>query len=93
MWKDFQLEVDKAEVENVSNNGSGKEWANYLVVYNNGKVFDWNSDAMQPEDATFTRDLSWIVDLVLRAYQQGRNDMKPKIADQSVGVSFALTNE
>ena len=45
----------------VSNNGYGKEYASYIVIEDeNGKRI--YSDAMEPEDATFFRDLSWIIE-------------------------------
>ena len=44
----------------LSNNGCGKEYANYLVLYLNGKVYSYESDAIEPEDKTFTRDLNFI---------------------------------
>ena len=54
-------EIDK---EFLSNNGGGKEWADYLVLYLDGEVYDYCSDAMEPEDKCFSRDLSFIMDWV-----------------------------
>jgi hypothetical protein len=48
-----------ADRESLSNNGSGKLYANYLVI-EDGDYRACYSDAMEPEDATFTRDLNWI---------------------------------
>lgn len=73
-WHDDELPQEIRDA--ATNNGCGKESACYLVFYRNGQIFYWNSDAMQPEDARFTRDLSWIKDLVLKAYQQGLTDGK-----------------
>jgi len=49
------------EQENQSNNGSGKEYANYIVIEDE-KGRRIYSDAMEPEDANFNRDLSWIIE-------------------------------
>ena len=53
-------EIDK---ESLSNNG---ECADYLVLYLDGEVYDYRSDAMEPEDTCFIRDLSFIMDWVNR---------------------------
>lgn len=79
-WEELKSAVGEAEAEGFSNNnGSGRVYADYYVFYRNGKVFDWHSDAMEPEDARFSRDLNWIGSLVLRAYEQGLEDAIPKI--------------
>lgn len=70
-WEEFQKIVPDAESKFAPNNGAGKEWSSYLVIYHEGKIFEWHSDAMEHEDASFSRDLSWIGDLVISAYQQG----------------------
>ena len=71
-WTDLPDELkDIAD----SNNGSGKEYASYLVLYDaQGQFIEMFSDAMEPEDATFYRDLSWIEDAILEAYQRGIDD-------------------
>ena len=48
--------VDK---DNLSNNGSGKEYANYIII-EDGDYKAVYSDAMEPEDKCFFRDLDWI---------------------------------
>ena len=48
--------VDK---EDLSNCGSGKDYASYLLI-EDGDYRVCYSDAMEPEDATFGRDLKWI---------------------------------
>lgn len=45
--------------DDLSNNGSGKEWSSYLVI-EDGNYRAVYSDAMEPEDCTFGRDLRWI---------------------------------
>ena len=60
--KSFDYDTLPAEIEKdfLSNNGCGKEYANYLVLYRNGEVFSYESDAIEPEDKTFSRDLIFI---------------------------------
>ncbi len=60
---------DDIKKQPLSNNGSGKEDAQYLVVFKNSKIIRVESDAMEPEDASFSRDLHWIKDAILEAYQ------------------------
>ena len=56
----MQLELTENE-KYLSNNGSGKECASYIVIADR-KGRRIYSDAMEPEDARFDRDLSWIVE-------------------------------
>ncbi len=51
--------------EDLSGNGSGKKYATYLVI-EDGDYRKVYSDAMEPEDASFRRDLNWIVDEINR---------------------------
>jgi len=60
----------------VSDNGSGKEWANYLKVTHNDEIVALKSDAMEPEDASFSRDLNWIYGLLRKCYELGQIDGK-----------------
>ena len=53
-------DLTKEEQEDQSNNGGGKEYATYIIIEDE-KGRRIYSDAMEPEDATFYRDLSWIV--------------------------------
>lgn len=46
----------------------------YLVVYIDDELFSVESDRMEPEDARFTRSLSWVADLVEDAYNRGYHD-------------------
>jgi hypothetical protein len=45
---------------------------NVLVVENNGLPFFFQTDRMAPEDAYFTRDLSWIPEIIEKVYELGR---------------------
>lgn len=60
--------------KDTSDNGCGKEWANYLRVTFNGEIVCIYSDAMEPEDASFSRDLSWIVSALEVAFDIGRRE-------------------
>ncbi len=53
----------------LSSNGAGKENANYILI-EDGDYKECYSDAMEPEDCRFTRDLSWIVGEIQRAGQK-----------------------
>ena len=64
-------EIDKTSL---SNNGSGAEWADYLLIYHNGKLIRWESSAMEPEDVRFTRDLRWVSEALEEAYEYGLED-------------------
>lgn len=55
----------------LSENGHGSEWASYILIYIDGKLDEWYSDAMEPEDAIFCRDLDWISAALERAYKLG----------------------
>lgn len=54
----------------LSENGNGSEWANYIVI-EDGDYRAFYSDAMEGEDATFSRDLGWIVGEINRAKNGG----------------------
>ena len=51
--------------DDLSNNGSGKEYANYIII-EDGDYKAVYSDAMEPGDKCFFRDLSWIVEEINR---------------------------
>jgi len=56
----------------VPENGSGSAYAGYLRVVHNGETILLESDAMEPEDAIFARDLNWIALAIKGAYNLGR---------------------
>lgn len=60
--------------KDASNNGCSAEDAGYLLILNKGKVLHVFSDAMEPEDARFSRDLSWIKKTIEEAHQIGYNE-------------------
>jgi len=65
-------DLTEEEKDNVPDNGSGKEYAGYIRVVHNGKTILLESDAMEPEDARFNRDLSWITGIIKKAHEIGR---------------------
>lgn len=67
-------DLSDADKSRVSNNGSGKEEANYLLVSHNGEPIRLYSDAIWAEDATFSRDLKWVKSMILLAYKLGLED-------------------
>ncbi len=66
--KEIQLRILQVDYDNLpdwvvkdslSDNGNGKEYATYIVI-EDGDYKAVYSDAMEPEDARFYRDLKWI---------------------------------
>lgn len=64
-------DLSENEKASASDNGSGKEYATYLRVTHEGKTIALESDAMEPEDARLYRDLEWVSQLVMSAYELG----------------------
>lgn len=60
--------------ESQPNNGAGREYAAYLIIKHKGKILSVESDAMEPEDVRFYRDLSWVKDMIEQAYELGAKD-------------------
>jgi len=67
-------DLSKGETYDVSNNGHGKEYAGYLRVTHKGDTILLESDAMEPEDCTFSRDLNWVKNAIQTAYMLGLDD-------------------
>lgn len=67
-------DLSDEEKESVSDNGWGKECANYIRVCHDGKTLLLESDAIEPEDKNFRRDLSWISVWLKKAYELGKAD-------------------
>ena len=66
--------------KSLSENGGGSEYAGYLLVTHNEKVIRFESDAMEPEDAIFPRDLNWIKGAIEQAYELGKRDAEAEDA-------------
>ena len=67
-------DLPENEKNNQPCNGHGKEYAEYIKVEIKGKPTIYYSDAMEPEDAIFSRDLSWIIEALYDAYNAGYNN-------------------
>lgn len=67
-------DLSDKEKENVSDNGSGKEYADYIRILHNGETILLESDAMEPEDTMFCRDLNWIIEALRDCYKLGKED-------------------
>ncbi len=77
--KDLNFEdLTDDQASNVPNNGCGKEYANYIKVFHNGVLIALESDAMEPEDVRFYRDLGWIGPLLKTCYELGVKDGEMK---------------
>ena len=63
---DFNELPDWVDTDQLSDNGWGKKYAHYIVIEDDDYKAVY-SDAMEPEDCTFGRDLKWIVDELTRA--------------------------
>ena len=59
------------EQDSMPNNGVGKQYASYLRIRSYGETILLKSDAIEPEDKTFFRDLSWIKEALEDAYLFG----------------------
>jgi hypothetical protein len=64
-------DLSPIEQSGASNNGVGKEWANYIRVSYEGETLFLENDACEPEDARFSRDYSWILRAISSAYELG----------------------
>jgi len=50
--------------EDMPSNGCDKEDAGYIHIAWDDGTHEYHSDAMEPEDAKFSRDLAWVVTLL-----------------------------
>ena len=73
-------ELPEEHKKSLSENGSGSEYATYLIISHNDKIIRVASDAMEPEDAIFSRDLNWIKDAIENVYKIGQIDAHDSIA-------------
>jgi len=67
-------DLTESQKEDQPNNGSGKEYANYIHITREGRTISIHSDAMEPEDSAFNRDLHWIIGEIKAAYEMGKKD-------------------
>lgn len=69
-------DLTEEERRHQPNNGRGKEYANYLKIIDGMETVTVLSDAVEPEDATFTRDFRNVVEAIKLAYKIGLRDGK-----------------
>lgn len=50
------------------------DYSNFMIVKHGDETIRVVNDYMEPEDATFTRDLKWIAELLTEAYELGMTD-------------------
>lgn len=78
----FDVTVEKfddlsdEEKQSASDNGYGKYYAAYIRIRHDGETLLLESDAIEPEDKTFYRDLSWITEWLKKAYELGKEDAR-----------------
>lgn len=76
----------------VPDNGHGMELATYIQATHLGKVLWLQSDAMEPEDVYFYRDLSWIKPALIQAYNIGLGTYNPQATDGDSAKDLAPDN-
>ena len=69
-------DLTNEEKREASDNGIGKEYADYIKITRFDKTILLESDAMEPEDITFSRDLGWIIPTLQKMYDLGLEDGK-----------------
>lgn len=91
--KEFRVEVvgydelpKEIEKMGLPNNGGGREYATYILIWHGNELVEWHSDAMEPEDASFWRDLDWITSALERAYEQGIKTGKSREVTRWTGI-------
>ena len=67
---------DEVDDYSLPNRRKGKEYAGYLLIYDGMDLIRVESDDIQPEDVSFTRDLNWVKDAIEGAYKKGIRDGK-----------------
>jgi hypothetical protein len=55
---------------------SDDDGTSYLIVTHDNTIVRFESDPMEPEDTTFGRDLIWVKDAILEAYEFGLEDAR-----------------
>jgi len=69
-------DLSNEEKQCVSDEGYGKDCANYIRINHNGKTILLESDAIELKNKTFHRDLSWITKWLKKAYELGKEDAR-----------------
>ena len=71
-YEDLPEDIEKEF--SLPNRRKGKEYAGYLLIYDGMELTRVESDDIQPEDVSFTRDLSWVKEAIEDAYKKGIRD-------------------
>lgn len=90
--EDFE-DLTEEEQGHQSNNGWGRDNAQYLRVEYKGETLEIQSDAMEPEDVRFSRDLNWIKTSLEKAYELGKAEKSPDTLAHYLGRNLTLDNE
>jgi hypothetical protein len=69
-------DLSDEEKQCVSDEGYGKDCANYIRINHNGKTILLESDAIELKNKTFHRDLSWITKWLKKSYELGKEDAR-----------------
>jgi hypothetical protein len=67
-------DLTDAEKEERRHDGYRKEYAEYLRITQNKETILLKSDAMEPEDAKFCRDLKWVEIWLKACYEIGKKE-------------------
>jgi hypothetical protein len=65
-------DLSEQEQRDAPNNGRGKKNASYLRVVHDGVSVCLLTDALEPEDATFSRGFAQVEWIVMEAYKIGK---------------------
>lgn len=52
----------------------GDSYGSYILIYHNDKLIFCKHDVMEPEDVKFSRDLSWVPEIIEKVYKLGLKD-------------------
>lgn len=75
-------DLDEDQRQDLSDNGCGERFADYLVIEIDGENVGVYSNAMEPEDVCFSRDLSWIKVELEAAYKRGFHEGRQEGYDE-----------
>ena len=60
--------------DDVKSQLSGDLYGEYILIYHKDKLIFWEWDHIEPEDVRFCRDLSWVPEMIEKAYKLGLED-------------------
>ena len=52
----------------------GDSYGEYILIYHKDRLIFWRSNEIEPEDIKFSRDLSWVPEMIEKAYKLGLKD-------------------